>query len=389
MIDGIPKIQVVRVKHVVILKSGAQNSGGLEKYASRIASAFVQKGSRVSVLTTGTPSSSPQTAPISFHPVKTSRWPSFLRMEEFDRFAKKWIEEEKPDLIFGMDRNRFQTHIRAGNGVHISYLKSRILTEGRWKHWICRLNPMHRKILELEKTAFEHPLLKKIFANSHMVRSQILEHYKIEPSKIEVIHNGVEWEEMEGPFSRRKEESLAFAKRFHLDPDTFYFLFVGNGYLRKGLGTLLQALSRISSHSFQLLVVGKDNQTEYFQAKAVELGLKNHVRFFGSMEDITPFYQLSDVLVIPSFYDPFANVTIEALAMGLFTVSSKQNGGHEILTADNGIAVDNLLEIDSLVGALESCLKRKKNDQSARHIRDSVAHLDFSKQLHQLIQACE
>lgn len=375
-------------KHVVLLKSKAQNNGGLEKYASRIASAFADQGARISILTTGQtrPSSNPA---ISFYPFKTCRWPSFIRMEQFDRCVAQWIGKEKPDLVFGMDRNRFQTHFRAGNGVHISYLKSRIQTEGKFKHWMCLMNPMHRKILELEKAAFENPKLEKIIANSHMVRQELLEYYKIDAQKIEVIHNGVEWKEMEDAFSKRQEAKLEASKRFHLDPDCFHFLFIGNGYLRKGLAVLLEALSRIKDKHFHLSVVGKDNQSETFQAKAIQLGLKNKVRFFGAMQDITPFYQLSDVLVIPSFYDPFANVTIEALAMGLYIVSSKHNGGHEILSKENGTVIDNLLDIDCLSQSLENCLNHPKTTISANRIRESVAHLDFSTQLKELMKVCE
>lgn len=376
-------------QHVVLLKSGAQNNGGLEKYASRIASAFAQRGAKISVLTTGSRKVSSTHPQITFYPTQTSIWPSFLRMEQFDNYVQNWLENQSADLVFGMDRNRFQTHIRAGNGVHISYLKSRILTEGKFKHWICHLNPKHRKILELEKAGFENPKLEKIFANSYMVRDELLEHFSIAPEKIEVIHNGVEWDEMETAFSQREQGAADFAKRYHIDRDRFHFLFVGNGYLRKGLGVLIDALSRIKSKDFLLSVVGKDNKMEYFKAQAMQLGLKDKIRFFGSMEDITPFYQLCDVLVIPSFYDPFANVTIEALAMGLLILSSKQNGGHEILNPQNGIVVEDLMDGDSLTASLTACLKRRKTLESAKLIRQSVAHLDFSKQLTKLITACE
>lgn len=378
-----------RFNHVALLKSRVQNNGGLEKYANRIANAFADMGSRVSILTTETIRSFPDHPNISFYPVATSSWPPFLRMEQFDRFAKAWGQKENPDIVFGMDRNRVQTHIRAGNGVHASYLKSRILTEGNLKHWICLLNPMHRKILELEKAAFENPNLKKIFANSRMVQAQILEHYKVDPHKIEVIHNGVEWHEMENAFQSKEASKQKFCKKFQIDPNAFHFLFIGNGYLRKGLGVLLSALSRLKMEDFHLSVVGKDNRQELFQAKAVQLGLKNKVRFFGAIEDITPFYQLSDALVIPSFYDPFANVTVEALAMGLFIISSKQNGGHEILTQENGIVIEDLMDVDSVVHALEASLTKRKTEKSAFKIRESVAHLDFSMQLKSLIRSCE
>jgi len=120
----------------------------------------------------------------------------------------------------------------------------------------------------------------------------------------------------------------------------------------------------------------------------VLLGLKDKVRFFGSQDEMRPFYQYADALVIPSFYDPFANVTIEALAMGLFVISSKHNGGHEILNKQNGIVIENLLDVDAFAASLHVALQHKKTEKSADLARQSVKHLDFSAQLAKLIQGC-
>jgi UDP-glucose:(heptosyl)LPS alpha-1,3-glucosyltransferase len=374
------------LKHVVLLKSKAQSTGGLEKYSSRIAAAFLEKGAKVSVLTTS--SSENEKAELAIHACKPIVWPAFLRMEQFDRFVNRWIAKEKPDLIFGMDRNRHQTHFRAGNGVHIAYLKSRIHLEGKLKHWICMHNPLHLKILELEKAAFENPQLQKLFANSNMVRNEILEHYQVDPDKVKVVHNGVEWHEMQGSFVEGFEKREEIAKQLSLDPNCYYFLFVGNNYLRKGLYSLFVGLSRLKQKNVKLLVVGKDSRPKWFEAQTEKLGIRERVHFFGQREEITPFYQVADSLVIPSFYDPFANVTIEALAMGLFTVSSKQNGGHEILTPENGAIIEDLLDPTAMQEALERAVQHPKTGPLATQIRGSVKHLDFSKQLNQLIDDC-
>lgn len=372
------------MKHVVLLKSRSGHQGGLEKYADRIAQAFLEKGARVSVLTTGLISAHPR---IAFHSVKTVPWPGFFRMEQFDAFVQDWLKKNSPDLVFGMDRNRFQTHIRAGNGVHAAYLESRALTEGRIKALLCHLNPLHRKILSLEKYAFENPMLQKLFTNSHMVRKQVLNYYKIDPNKIEVIHNGVEWHEMASSFAKWEENRALALRKFNLNPNHFHFLFIGHGYLRKGLDRLLVGLSRLPFRDFTLSVIGKDNQIDLYRAIAVQCGLKNNIQFFGPSQEIRLFYQLADALVIPSFYDPFANVTVEALAMGLFVVSSRHNGGHEVLNRENGAIIEDLLNPDAMTQALQAALAHRKTDQSARLIRESVKHLDFSHQLHRLMEA--
>ena len=372
------------MKQIVLLKSRSNNCGGLEKNAARIADAFSSRGHQVKILTSGSSHSASEKI-VAF---KTVSWPGFVRLEQFDRSVQDWLGKNQADLVFGMDRNREQTHIRAGNGVHAAYLDSRIHTEGKFKHWLCLMNPLHRKILEIEKAAFENPRLKKLFANSAMVRRQILTRYKIDPAKVEVIHNGVEWSEMEGDFTSWKEGKAAALKKFQLDPGKFHFLFIGHGFLRKGLDRLLEALSLLPFRNFHLSVVGKDKRTGFYRDLVGRLGLKNQVRFFGAVAEIRPFYQLADALVIPSFYDPFANVTVEALAMGLFVVSSKYNGGSEILTPENGCIIERLLDPDSMTHALMQAVQRPKTGSSSQICRKSVSHLDFPKQLSKLIDAC-
>lgn len=378
------------LKHVVILKSSARQAGGLEKHAARIARAFHDRGSQVTVLTTEASSRNFSSFP-NFTCVEAplSRWPSFLRMEQFDSFVCTWLKKHSPDLIFGMDRNRIQTHIRAGNGVHKAYLKTRMNTEGIWKYKLCQINPLHRKILELEKSAFTYTGLRKIFSNSHMVKKEIMDFYSVEDQKIEVIHNGVEWSEMEPDFSEWPSQRPQIAKRLGLDLNLFQFLFIGNGYLRKGLDVLLRAIGSMTHKDFQFSIVGKDRHLDSYKSKAAKMGLQNTVHFFGPQSNIRPFYQLADSLVIPSFYDPFANVTVEALAMGLFVVSSQSNGGHEILTPQNGAIIENLLNIDSIVDSLTKAIKRKKTQESSLLIRKMAAPLDFSLQFQKLIESCE
>ncbi len=372
-------------QHVVLLKTQVKSKGGLEKVASRIATAFLEQGAHVSVLTTGLESGS-VTQGISVHTTKVTHWPAFLRMEQFDRFVNTWLQNNPADLVFGMDRNRFQTHVRAGNGVHDAYLKSRILTEGKWKYYTCLLNPMHRKILQLEKKAFENPFLKKLFTNSHMVKQQILERFSTDPSKIHVIHNGVEWREMEADFNAWPEKKLSMLEEHSLPKDMFHLLFIGNGYLRKGLLQLLQGLAL--HPNVHLSVIGKENRLGLYQAAARKLGLEKRVRFFGPQKDIRPFYQFADALAIPSFYDPFANVTVEAIAMGLFVISSKFNGGSEILTKESGLVIDELQSPDSVAAAIREAIQHPKTLQSAQKRRLCVERLDFSHQMKTLIEAC-
>jgi len=341
---------------IAVLKRAAPREGGLEKYTNRLVEAFQARGGDVCV--------------VSF-PVKSPL--TFLSLAKFDRLCRSFIQENRHDLVLGMDRTSQQTHLRAGNGVHAAYLEIRRRQEGFLKGCSFSINPLHRVTLKLEKAGFENPSLRKLIVNSHFVRTQILQYYNVNPQKIEVVHNGVEWNALESAFSTKRPKM-----------DAFQFLFIGHNFERKGLEPLLRSLARIKDTDFHLSVVGEDKHRSRFENLALILGLKNKVSFWGAQKNSAPFYQRADALVIPSLYDPFANVTVEALAMGLFVVSSEMNGGKEVIAPSAGISVS----LDNLESGLREAIKHPKTQESARQIRASVEHLDFSKQLSRFCDIC-
>ncbi|MBI3236926.1 MAG: glycosyltransferase family 4 protein, partial [Chlamydiales bacterium] len=219
------------------------------------------------------------------------------------------------------------------------------------------------------------------------VKNQILNLYEIDPQKIEVVHNGVEWSLMQNDFDNWEERREKVLAEYHLDPQKYQLLFIGNNYRRKGLENLLKALSLVSQQTFQLLIIGKDKNVRYFRQMAEALQLSSSVRFLGQDPDIRKFYQMADALIIPSSYDPFANVTVEALAMGLYVISSSQNGGHEVLTPSSGSLIEPSHAPQNIALALEKALSYPKTPSSSVQIRNSVAHLDFPHQIHLIIHS--
>ncbi len=361
---------------VVFLKSRAGFRGGLEKYTSYLARAFAQNGLSVVLLTTGVAPHIEGVDVISLGPDIAFTWRHILR---FNALCKQWVLQNPSRVIFGMERTIFQTHYRAGNGVHAIYLERRKLIDPLWKRLTFPLNPLHRSLLSIEKKTFENPDLKKLFTNSQMVKDEILKLYRTPDQKIEVVHNGVEWKAWESDFEKTFE---------HPRPITpHHFLFVGNGYRRKGLLFLLQGLGQMRHEEFRLTVIGKDKNIPSFAKIASTLGLKEKIEFLGPQNDIRSFYREADTLVIPSIYDPFANVTVEALSMGLFIVSSSYNGGKEILQKDTGTVIGELTSPESVAAALRTALDKPKNALSALKVRNSIKELDFSNQLDKIVRS--
>lgn len=374
------------MKSICLLIKRLNGSGGLEKYALKLSSAFARKGCKVTILTTDAPEDLELNPSIEIekHSIK-----SFLKFREFSKYnqlCKHWNTTHQYDLIFGLDRCRHQTHLRAGNGVHAAFLENRKLFDPYYKTVTAPINPINRSILSIEKEAFESPDLRVLFTNSYMVRKEILTHYNTDIDKIQVVHNGVEWKEMDKDFNEWIEQKTKLALEIGLDPTTYQFLFVGNGYRRKGLIPLLDALSILPMKDFHLSVIGKEKRENDFISYAKQLGLADKVTFFGVRKDVRRFYQLSDSLVVPSYYDPFANVTVEALAMGLLVISSKTNGGYEVLKENNGFVIPTLQDKECFAEVLYRAILLSKTWIRSQSIRNSIKHLDFSNQLSAIVE---
>lgn len=369
---------------IVLIKRNLSHRGGIEKYTWAMAKHFCAQGASVTILTT-------ECAKPDFeHPLLeivnfSVRYPlSVLNLFHFDRACTRYLKDHPCPVVFSLDRNTHQTHHRAGNGVHAAYLAHRAREEGLVKKVSFSINPLHLLTLHLEKKTFECPELKGLFTNSHMVKEQILAHYRTPSEKIHVVHNGVEWKALQKSFNSWEVDKIATAKRLGVDRNAFQFLFIGHNFRRKGLDKLLDALALLTDQNFQLNVVGKDKNVSYFKGRVEQLHLDGKVFFHGPQKNTIAFYQLADALVIPSLYDPFANVTLEALSMGLFIFSSAHNGGKEILSEKNGTVIPDLGDAKKFAEILEQQMAHRKTNASAAAIRASVEHLDFSHQLEKI-----
>ncbi len=368
---------------IVFIKYHLNTYGGLEKHFYHILNAFLKKGYKITILTMNNAQkkSSKNLKIITFRSFKIFK---FLKLKIFDFKCFLWIKKNRPKTIFSFDRVSIFTHTRLGNGLHISYLKRKKLFETSFKSLLNRINPFHRAILKIEKKGFKQKKLKKVIVNSKMVQEELLKEYNFDPHKIKVIPNGVEYKEMEKDFLNWEKQKLSFAKKLNLDPKNFHFLFIGNDYKRKGLKLLLKALSHIRDKNFHLSVIGKDKKINKYISFAKKHKIDKKVSFFGPRKDTLKFFMLSDCFILPTLYDPFANVVIEALAMGVFVITSKYNGAKQIITNENGFVLDPL-NTDEFVNSLLKRMQTKKSFENSKKIRQTVKRLNFSNQLETLL----
>jgi len=214
-------------------------------------------------------------------------------------------------FYFSLERISCPDIYRAGDGVHRQYLLTK-------KKTFNLLNPVY---LYLERRCFNNA--RQIIANSLMVKNEIIQHYSIDSKKISVIYSGVDLElDTSQKGSVRKELSI--------DSSTKIILFVGSGFARKGVSEMLHLLAKLEQKFFAI-IVGKDKHLTRYIALAEQLGLSDKVKFTGPVKDIDRYYVDSDILLLPTHYEPFSNVVLEAMRGENAVITTRQNGAAEIL----------------------------------------------------------
>lgn len=174
----------------------------------------------------------------------------------------------------------------------------------------------------------------------------------------------------------------AIRQKYHLAKDDIVALMVAQDFGRKGLSETIMALGQIHQPNLNLLVAGKDN-IEPFKRNAIRNGVDARVKFAGGTNDVHSFYAAADFFVLPTRHDPCSLVVLEALAMGVPIISTKQNGACEIMTPGvHGFVLPSADDASGLTHAMKELCNpalREQMKQACLTLRPRLAqeaHLD-------------
>ena len=291
----------------------------------------------------------------------------------FARGVQRLMAQKRFDLVQSHERIPGCDIYRAGDGVHATWLELR-------NKPFDRLAPWHRYTLAAEAEMFRHPGLRAVICNSRMVKDDIARRFGVPDEKLQVIYSGVDLDAFHPRL--REEHGFALRQKIGVGETAPVILFVGSGYERKGLPTLLHALSLMSRSDARLWVIGRDKHESLMRKLAQTLGVDDRVLFLGAQADVKPFYGAADVFALPTLYDPFPNAALEALACGLPLVTTTTCGAAELVTADNGRVISADDDV-ALAASLDALCGRAPAMRDAA--RASVAHLGLAQMAAQLM----
>lgn len=198
-----------------------------------------------------------------------------------------------------------------------------LIEKRRTGEWRWALNPMHLWVALRENWMIRGLRYARYVAVSDRVRSDLRACYGVPDARIQVIPNGIDLDR----FHADPVAGPTIRAEFGIPASAKVLLFVGHEFGRKGLEHAVGALRRLGPE-YRLLVVGSDNPAPYRDAAGPRV---RDVVFAGARSDVPSFYAAADALVLPSSYETFSLVCMEAMACAVPVFATAVGGIEEYL----------------------------------------------------------
>lgn len=367
----------MRAPRVALVRQRYAHDGGAERFVSRALEALRSRDVRLTLVTREWRGGEGFDV-LTCNPFYLGR---LWRDWSFARAVCRRLEAESFDLVQSHERLACCDVYRAGDGVHREWLVQRARAQGVLERFGTALNPYHYYVKRAERRLFESPILKAVICNSRMVQAEIRHYFGVPEDKLHVIYSGVDTGAFHPHLKKRRGEIRV---RHGIPENATLFLFVGSGFERKGMASLLQAMAQLRGETY-LLVVGRDRKLARFRTRAQQLNLGRRVLFVGAQQDVKPYYGAADVLVLPTLYDPFPNVALEAMASGLPVITSLKSGAAELIeNGANGYVCD-ALDVPALTAHLRSVTPQTAGIMGMR-ARATVASMTLERMSDALLE---
>jgi glycogen(starch) synthase len=316
--------------------------GGLARHVRKLAEALARQGVAVDVLTRGVEHGSnielagpEEMGGVNVYRVREPGWP-----RDLDRFVA-WVAKMNDDmlaagealahtrsydLVHGHDWLVAQASAGLADRLAVPYVTTIHATEhGRHQGWVQDQPQSHIHAVERWMAA----RADAVIVCSYYMRGHVADIFDIDEGRVAVIPNGVDPSEM------RPSGDLRALRREFAAPHEKLVLLVGRLVYEKGFQLALDALPAVIDRvgDVRFLVAGSGTHEGELKAQAQRVGLSGHGTFLGWIGDdvLHSLYRIADLCVVPSIYEPFGLVALEAMASGCPCIVADTGGLREVV----------------------------------------------------------
>jgi glycogen(starch) synthase len=313
--------------------------GGLARHVRKLTENLAREGVDVHVLTRGG-----EEAPadelgdrVTIHRVREPKRPTDLG--EF----VTWVERMNADMLaagvelgdrYGFDLVHGHDWLVAMACDHLArrfgaplVMTIHATEHGRHQGWVDKHPQSH--IHGVERWITNRA--DRVIACSYYMREQVVDIFGVEEKRVTVIPNGIDPDDLQPQNAAELERLRAeFAA-----PHERLVLLIGRLVYEKGFQLALEAMPRLvqAVPGTRFLVAGSGTHEAELRRQAADLGLDDHGTFLGWIGDdvLHSLYRIADVCVVPSIYEPFGLVALEAMASGCPCIVADTGGLREVV----------------------------------------------------------
>lgn len=357
------------IKTAIIIERVDVSLGGAERSVSELAAQLSEGGIDVTILAAkGTGDSEKIKVLCENHPGK--RTP----LKIFGEALKKHIGENCYDIIHSTLPFDFADIYQPRGG---SYLEAMIRNADSYSNPFVRnfkkathfTNLKRYAMVRAEKHLCEPENNTIIAALSEYVADQFKRHYNIADERIRVIANAVNVKNIAKLTNSNQLRSDWLSQLSVAAPSgAIIFLFGANNFRLKGLPSLLKGVRMLKSGENGdriFVVVAGNGKIREYRTLAENLGVSNNILFAGAINNMPDALAASNVVVLPTFYDPCSRFILEGLVAGKPAITTRFNGASEAFENNrHGKIIADGSEVNALAEAMKY-FTIKENIQAA------------------------
>jgi len=311
--------------------------GGLARHVRKLSEALVAQGHEIHVLTRGD-ETMPAEEAMNGVMVHRVREPS--RPRDLGEFVT-WIEHMNADMLAaGVELGDHVTFdvvhghdwLVAVAGDHLAnrfrcplVVTIHATEYGRHQGWVDKHPQSY--IHGVERWITNRA--ERVVTCSHYMQGHVADIYGLDEDRVTVIPNGID------PLDLQPVDDLETLRGNFAATDEQLVILVGRLVYEKGFQLALEALPGIVERvgKVRFLVAGSGTHEEQLKEQARELGLMEHGTFLGWIGDdvLHSLYRIADLCVVPSLYEPFGLVALEAMASGCPCIVADTGGLREVV----------------------------------------------------------
>ncbi len=360
--------------------------GGLGRHVRKLSEHLVGEGAEVHVLTRsgGHLPKEELRHGVVVHRVREPPFPkdiaAFVRWveamnEDMLQMGRELCEQLEFDLVHSHDWLVARAAQRLARVAGAPWVVTVHATEyGRHQGWVQDHPQSH--IHGVERAMVRRA--DQVIACSRYMRSHVSSVFGVAPQRVTVIPNGVDPRELE-PLV----EDLDRLRSRYAKPQEHLILLVGRLVHEKGFHLALDALAAVVQRlrNVRFVVAGTGTAEAELKRQARRLRLMEHGSFLGWVGDdmLHSLYRVSEIVIVPSIYEPFGMVALEAMASGCLCVAADTGGLREVVPDDGSVG---LRFTSRNASSLQEVLEQALTDDEARarvvaEARDHVLKFDW------------